>query len=47
MKMRDTAIILIMEGFFGLLREWLKNNIVNVHTLNHDLFFDFISSRLT
>jgi len=34
-------------GFFGLLREWLKNNIVNVHTLNHDLFFDFIASRLT
>jgi hypothetical protein len=34
-------------GFFGLLREWVKNNIVNVHTLNHDLFFDFISSRLT
>lgn len=34
-------------GVFGLLREWLKENVVNVHTLNHDLFFDFIANRLT
>lgn len=34
-------------GIFGLIREWLKDNIVHVHTLNHDLFFDFIGSHLT
>jgi len=34
-------------AFFGLLRELLKENVVNVHTLNHDLFFDFMCERLS
>lgn len=28
------------SGFLSCLKEILKNNIVNVHTLNHDLFFE-------
>jgi hypothetical protein len=34
-------------GFFGWLRELLKVNIVNIHSLNHDLFFDFMASHLS
>jgi hypothetical protein len=37
----------INGAFFGLLREWLKENIVHVHTLNHDIFFDSVANRLT
>lgn len=35
------------DPFFGLLRENLQSRIVNVHTLNHDLFFDHIASKHT
>lgn len=30
------------DSFFGLLRELLKDNDLKVHTLNHDLFFDWV-----
>jgi len=33
------------DPFIGFLRELLKTSDVKVHTLNHDLFFDFIGSH--
>jgi hypothetical protein len=33
------------DPLVGLMRELLKSKIVNVHTLNHDLFFDMLASK--
>lgn len=33
------------DSFFNFLREHLKTKIINVHTLNHDLFFDHMASK--
>lgn len=33
------------EPLVGLIRESLKTKIVDVHTLNHDLFFDMLASK--
>jgi hypothetical protein len=35
------------DSFASFLRELLKNNLVKVHTLNHDLLFEHIASKLT
>lgn len=34
-------------AFFGILGNLLGENIVHVHTLNHDIFFDCVANRLT